>query len=151
MLFRSRDTKVDTIKREIKKKDPNNPNAPDELTLKSTIAEFFGGRTNKVGVSIPFGVGVKFSLSQHMAATLEWRMQKTLTDYLDGIGGVYLADNPQVTIKGKDFYLSDPTGKYVADQQRGDSSSNDWFGMLRVSLTWKFNLPDGRGCNLSKF
>jgi len=46
---------------------------------------------------------------------------------------------------------STPDGIYTKDQQRGNSAFNDWFGMARVSLTWKFNLPDGRGCNLSKF
>ena len=106
-----------------------------------------------VGFSVPFGVGVKFSFSKHMASTVEWRMQKTFTDYLDDVEGVYPADDQHaiVTIDGVDYDLTDPTGNYHAGQQRGNSSFNDWFGMLRVSLTWKFNLPDGRGCNLSKF
>ena len=146
-----RDHQVDTIYRAIKPKDPSNPNAPDELTFMSRVAEFFGGRTNKLGVSIPFGIGVKFALSRRMAGTVEWRMQKTLTDYLDGVGGVYLETPAKVTIKGKEFNLSDPTSNYKENQQRGNSAFNDWFGMARVSLTWKFNLPDGRGCNLSKF
>lgn len=105
-----------------------------------------------VGLSIPFGVGVKFSLSRHMAATVEWRMQKTFTDYLDDVKGVYPAEHAvYVAADGTVYDLTDPTGNYQAGQQRGNSAYNDWFGMLRVSLTWKFNLPDGRGCNLSKF
>ncbi len=47
------------------------------------------GKTSPIGVSIPFGFGVKFSLSRHMAATMEWRMQKTFTDYLDDVATVY--------------------------------------------------------------
>ena len=104
-----------------------------------------------VGLSIPFGVGVKFSFSKHMASTVEWRMQKTFTDYLDDVKGVYPTEHATVTVDGVNYDLTDPTGNYCAGQQRGNSSFNDWFGMLRVSLTWKFNLPDGRGCNLSKF
>ena len=104
-----------------------------------------------VGFSIPFGVGVKFALSKHMAGTVEWRMQKTFTDYLDDVKGVYPTEHATVTVDGVNYDLTDPTGNYCAGQQRGNSSFNDWFGMLRVSLTWKFNLPDGRGCNLSKF
>ena len=199
-LLSLRDYKVDTIYRPIKPKTPQNPNGPDELTFSSNLAEFFGGRTKKLGVSIPFGVGVKFSLSRHTAATVEWRMQKTLTDYLDGVGGVYLEDSESFKVEhivyntdsqGNQHFdaqnsyvviynLSDPSatplhasvdedgtidypndefgkpitvpvGRYKANQQRGNSSFDDWFGMLRVSLTWKFNLPDGRGCNLSKF
>jgi len=130
------------------------------------------GKTSPIGVSIPFGMGVKFALSRHMAGTIEWRMQKTLTDYLDDVATVYPADDQHATVvvDGLYFDLTDPTatpsgipvdahgnptsvpnGKYKADQQRGNSSYNDWFGMARVSLTWKFNLPDRRGCNLSKF
>ena len=110
------------------------------------------GKTSPVGVSIPFGFGVKFSLSRHMAATVEWRMQNTFTDYLDDVATVYPEQHAIYTADdGTTYDLTDPTGNYLAGQQRGNSAFNDWFGMGRVSLTWKFNLPDGRGCNLSKF
>ncbi len=109
------------------------------------------GKTSPIGVSIPFGMGVKLALSKHMAATVEWRMQKTFTDYLDDVATVYPEQHASVEIDGTQYDLTDPTGNYVAGQQRGNSAFNDWFGMARVSLTWKINLPDGRGCNLSKF
>ena len=110
------------------------------------------GKTSPVGVSIPFGFGVKFALSRHMAATVEWRMQKTFTDYLDDVAKVYPEEHAWYTDdEGNEYDLTDPTGNYLPGQQRGNASFNDWFGMARVSLTWKFNLPDGRGCNLSKF
>ena len=110
------------------------------------------GKTSPIGVSIPFGMGVKFSLSRHMAATVEWRMQKTLTDYLDDVATVYPEQHAIYRDEeGNEYDLTDPTGNYDVGQQRGNSAFNDWFGMGRVSLTWKFNLPDGRGCNLSKF
>ena len=109
-------------------------------------------RSSSIGVSIPFGIGVKLSLTRHMAATVEWRMQKTFTDYLDDVGTVYPEQHAQFTADdGVTYDLSDPTGNYVAGQQRGNAAFNDWFGMARVSLTWKINLPDGRGCNLSNF
>ena len=123
------------------------PQNPDTKWYKKMF-----GKTSPVGVSIPFGVGVKFSLSRHMGATVEWRMQKTFTDYLDDVAKVYPEEHAVYTSEdGTAYDLSDPTGNYIAGQQRGNSSFNDWFGMARVSLTWKFNLPDGRGCNLSKF
>lgn len=110
------------------------------------------GKTSPIGVSIPFGMGVKFSISRHMAGTIEWRMHKTFTDYLDDVAKVYPEEHATYTAPDGTIYdLSDPTGKYLPGQQRGNASFNDWFGMARVSLTWKFNLPDGRGCNLSKF
>lgn len=105
-----------------------------------------------VALSIPFGFGVKFSISRHMAGTVEWRMQKTFTDYLDDVATVYPEQHAiYAADDGTTYDLTDPTGNYIAGQQRGNASFNDWFGMARVSLTWKFNLPDGRGCNLSKF
>lgn len=103
------------------------------------------------GISIPFGMGVKFSLSRHMAATVEWRMHKTFTDYLDDVATVYPEQHAKVEIEDTEYDLTDPSGKYTLGQQRGNSAFNDWFGMINFSLTWKFNLPDGRGCNLSKF
>ena len=112
------------------------------------------GKTSSIGVSIPFGMGLKFALSRHMAGTVEWRMQKTFTDYLDDVATVYPEHNQHAVYTAEDgttYDLTDPTGNYIAGQQRGNSAFNDWFGMARVSLTWKFNLPDGRGCNLSKF
>ena len=111
------------------------------------------GKTSPIGVSIPFGMGVKFSLSRHMAATMEWRMQKTFTDYLDDVATVYPEQHAVFTFEdGSTYDLTDPSeNNYKPGQQRGNSAFNDWFGMARMSLTWKFNLPDGRGCNLSKF
>ena len=121
---------------------PDNAKWYDRLAYKSM----------PVGFSIPFGVGVKLALSKHMAATMEWRMQKTFTDYLDDVGTVYPEQHAKyIDVNGTEFDLTDPTGNYKPGQQRGNSAFNDWFGMARVSLTWKFNLPDGRGCNLSKF
>ena len=108
-------------------------------------------KSSPVGVSIPFGLGVKLSISRHMAATMEWRMQKTFTNYLDDVATVYPETSAVVEIDGTEYNLSDPTNTFKPGQQRGNSAFNDWFGMARVSLTWKFNLPDGRGCNLSKF
>ena len=190
----------------------------DTSKISSRVAKYFGERGKPVSISIPFGVGVKFSLSRHMAATVEWRMQKTFTDYLDDVGGTYTSPDHYIYEKSSisyeyvdgtqdpdqimnengvlvpkwdtqnsytmKFNLLDPsadpvkvtyqydavfdsnTGNligyklnrvndvapgYKEGQQRGNSAFNDWFGMIRVSLTWKFNLPDGRGCNLSKF
>ena len=195
----------------------------DEMNLDTTnrilgASNFLGERGKPVSISIPFGVGVKFALSKHMAATVEWRMQKTFTDYLDDVGGTYLPyiyekshiEYVYNTITNSDgtttqelatiidengkiqkkvdvdnsyimkFNIADPSADpikvtyeydlvdgysdryklervndvipgYQKGQQRGNSAFNDWFGMIRVSLTWKFNLPDGRGCNLSKF
>ena len=109
-------------------------------------------KTSPIGVSIPFGMGVKFSFSRHVAATVEWRMHKTFTDYLDDVATVYPEQHAIYRDDaGVEHDLTDPTGNFEKGQQRGNSTFNDWFGVAGASLTWKFNLPDRRGCNLSKF
>ncbi len=76
--------------------------------------------------SIPFGMGVKYSLTKRLGLTLEWRMHKTFTDYIDDIEG---------------YYLEDP------EMQRGNGNShmfgynNDWYGFLGMTISYRFNLP----------
>lgn len=151
---------------------PLRDHATENPAQDSTLYLKMFGKSSLIGVSIPFGVGVKFALSKHMAATVEWRLQKTFTDYLDDVRSLYPDEDhhANVTIDGMYYDLTDPTVtpnglpvdangnpvphpgiNYRENQQRGNSAYNDWFGMARVSLTWKINLPDGRGCNLSKF
>lgn len=97
--------------------------------------------------SIPFGVGVKMSLSKHLAATVEWRMHYTFTDYLDDVSGVYPDDHDHLVVS--DYDLTDPTGNFHAGQQRGNSQNNDWFGFLNLSLTWKFVIPNNTACTMN--
>ena len=40
-------------------------------------------------IGIPFGIGLKFSLSQSTVVALEWGMRKTFTDYLDDVSTTY--------------------------------------------------------------
>lgn len=83
--------------------------------------------------TIPFGVGCKMSLSKHLAATVEYRMHYTFTDYLDDVSGVYPTD----------------TEHFHAGQQRGNSQTNDWIGFLNLSLTWKFVIPNSSACKMN--
>ena len=118
-----------------------------------------GVEYSKFSLDIPFGFGFKVSLSKRVCAAFEWRLHKTFTDYLDDCGGVYPnragAQHPLSTVPvvDQDTYdnYTDPTGNYAAGMQRGNASYKDWFGVAGLSITWKFNLPDSRGCNLSKF
>ena len=82
--------------------------------------------------SVPFGIGVKYSISKRLGATLEWRIHKTFTDYIDDIEGYYL-DEPEM--------------------QRGNGNShvfgynNDWYGILALTLSYRFNLPSRTVCH----
>ena len=107
------------------------------------------GLSLPLGISIPFGVGVKLALSKRVAATFEWRMHKTFTDYIDDCGTIYPDQAHHAVVDGFDY--TDPSGNYLPNQQRGDSAYKDSYGIVGASFTWKFNMPDGRRCNLSNF
>ena len=122
-------------------------------------ADVFSVDEERVGhnfaLSIPFGLGCKISISEHLATTVEWRMHYTLTDYLDGVHGNYALEHAKA--RGHDF--TDPTGNFTYDPgddqdtykyfQRGNARTNDWFGMLNLSLTWKFVLPEKTACKMT--
>ena len=87
---------------------------------------------NTYSWSIPFGLGVKYSLTKRLGATLEWRMHKAFTDYIDDIEGYYLD---------------------IPEKQRGNGNShmfgynNDWYGILGLTISYRFNLPDRSTCH----
>ena len=122
-------------------------------------------------VSIPFGIGAKYSVSRRIGLALEWRWDLTFTDYLDDCHGYYptYSAAPIVDETGQiigyvlqnGIQYSDPTG-FTAEEdpynpgltlndktyiQRGNKDDFDWFGYLNISMTYKFNLPHGKGCN----
>lgn len=106
---------------------------------------------NKFTLSLPFGMGVKYSLSKRIGVALEWRMNLAFTDWLDDCHAYY----PMYAANETNVQYSDPTGftndgtgandlKYI---QRGNSSNNDWYGYLNVSVVYKFLLPKSKKCN----
>lgn len=87
------------------------------------------------GFGIPFGIGVKYSLTKRLGVAFEWRMHKTFTDYIDDISTVYYQDTDA------------PSGvTFEAGMQRGNRNTNDWFSFTGVSLTYKFNLVKRTRC-----
>lgn len=129
---------------------------------------------NKYSLSIPFGIGCKLSLSKHLAATLEWRMHYTFTDYLDDVSGVYGPDDKHIMLVATTqqdgstinemlqnnpdalrpeqtliYDFSDPSGSFSEGQQRGNHATNDWFGMVNLSVTWKFVIPGNTACKMN--
>ncbi len=120
--------------------------APDGTELQPLATE--GVNYSNLSWSVPFGLGVKYSISEHLGATLEWRMYKSFTDYIDDIHGLY-PENPAVI---GDYNYTDPTGNFEAGMQRGNGDdkmfgyNNDWYGTIELSLVFKFNVPDKTPC-----
>ena len=121
----------------------NDPQHPYEADVFEVGDERVG---RNFSLSIPFGVGCKLSISNHLAATVEWRMHYTFTDYLDGVHSNYSKKEEHAVLNDYDF--TDPTESFPAGYQRGNARNNDWFGMLNLSLTWKFVIPDKTACKM---
>ncbi len=94
---------------------------------------------NTTQVSLPFGLGFKYSLNSKFCIGLEWGMRKTFTDYLDDVSGTY-ADRAILAsqVGWMSGYLSDrseitnPIGS-----ARGNSNKTDWYSFAGVTLTVK--------------
>lgn len=75
-------------------------------------------------VCFPFGIGMKYSLSQYIGLGMEWGMRKTFTDYIDDISGI------------------DP----ITGMQRGNSKNNDWYSFAMISISFKFRMFEKEKC-----
>ena len=96
------------------------------------------------GIAFPFGAGIKVNIFSVAAASIEWGMRKTYTDYLDDVSSVYvspavLADENGVlaaTLADRSIQregqFDDNTG-----QQRGDSGRRDWYSFANFTLSFR--------------
>ncbi len=131
-----------------------NPQSYDGIDLQPLGTEGqnvnFEGRQpyNKWGISIPFGFGVKYSLSDRFGLGVEWGMRKTFTDYLDDVSTSYYLSGSDIDPNNTAQALSDPNGNHEPYMQRGDDTKWDWFNFFGVSLTYKINLRSRLKCNL---
>lgn len=97
--------------------------------------------------SVPFGLGVKYSIGKRIGLTVEWRMYKAFTDYIDDVHGTY----PEKSAMLNGINYSDPTESYESGMQRGDSlekSFGDWFSFLGLSVSYRFTLPKSKKCDV---
>jgi opacity protein-like surface antigen len=108
----------------------------------------FEGRKpySKSSFSIPFGIGVKYSLTKKIGIGFEWTIHKTFTDYIDDISTSYYLYGPNIDPAQADEILSDPTMSYTPYMQRGDEKTKDWYAFAGITITYKFNLGSRSRC-----
>ncbi len=108
----------------------------------------FDGRKpySRVAFTIPFGLGLKYSLSRRLAFSAEWGMRKTFTDYLDDVSTTYYLDGASIDPGNAEQVLSDPTFLHSPYQERGNPATNDWYCFAGVHLTYKFRLYNKNKC-----
>lgn len=96
--------------------------------------------------SIPFGIGAKFSLAKRLGLQVYWEVHKTFTDYLDDVSTTYYLNGRSITPDDLAGIASDPTRNHDPGMQRGNAKNNDWYGLLGISVTYKFNLLSSKKC-----
>jgi hypothetical protein len=102
----------------------------------------------KFGVSFPFGIGFKYSLSERIGLGLEWGMRKTFTDYIDDVSTSYYLVGAEIDPSNLAGVQSDPTLNHDPYMQRGNSGTKDWVSFFGLSVTYKINLVSRLKCNM---
>jgi hypothetical protein len=94
-------------------------------------------------VSIPFGFGYKFQVSDHWTMGFEVGWRKTFTDYLDDISTIYWDDQ---VVLGAGGYMSRAlkdraaeVGKepFLEGEFRGSEQSKDWYMFAGINITYR--------------
>ncbi len=101
---------------------------------------------SRYGLSIPFGLGVKFSLSSYVCLGVQWGFRKTFTDYIDDISKNYVDHTIMTNYAGelgaaaadRTNELEGYEGYYHAHNlSRGNPTTKDWYNFFGITLTTK--------------
>lgn len=113
----------------------------------------FEGRSpyNQRSVSVPFGIGLKYSLSKRLGLNVEWGLRKTFTDYIDDVSKTYYLDGTKINPDVPAEILSDPTMNHQPGMQRGDEKNFDWVAYAGVTISYKFDLYSKQRCDNLKW
>lgn len=98
------------------------------------------------GLSFPFGLGGKFSLSKRLSLQVYWEMHKTFTDYIDDISTTYYLDGRLIQTGDLPAIMSDPNRNHTPGMQRGNPNTQDWYALFGLSLTYTFDLTSSKKC-----
>lgn len=126
---------------------------------------FIAGRNNYslTQFSVPFGGGVKLSLSDNLNVGLELGFRKTFTDYLDDVSQTFVDENVLFAARGAKAvelaYRGDEVkgGSPVypaSGSGRGNPGSKDWYYFAGITLSFRLGnglLGNGNGSGAGKF
>lgn len=98
-------------------------------------------------LSIPFGGGIKFRVSDRVVVAYEINMRKTFTDYLDDVSTRYVDQNTLLAARGPEAVEMAYRGNEVADGKpypadgtvRGNAKQKDWYYMSGLRVTIALN------------
>jgi hypothetical protein len=92
-----------------------------------------GKSYSKVQISVPFGVGIKWSVTDKIGLGLEWGPRHTFTDYLDDVSGTY----PEHISNGGGFTDQTINGSARPGGMRGNPSTRDWYFFYGLTASFK--------------
>lgn len=90
-------------------------------------------------ICIPFGVGLKFAITNRVDVNLNWGLRRTYTDHLDDVSGVYMDNTTLLEQAGPlTALLADPsalrTSGLNTGRARGDSQTRDWYQYTGITI-----------------
>ncbi len=112
-------------------------------------------------LAVPFGLGIKFSVSKSICLGAEWGLRKTFTDYIDDISTTYMDHTILSAEKGQiaavladrtpELGLIDPVTllpmTYHAEGvSRGNSETTDWYSFAGLTITFKLGYKSKPSC-----
>ncbi len=95
-------------------------------------------------IAIPFGLGLKMSISKNTSFGIEIGIRKTFTDYLDDVSTTY-ADTSVLHAENTEIskLLADRSGRWFMEgAERGDEKDKDWYTFVGVTFTFKLTGKD---------
>lgn len=115
-------------------------------------------------VSLPFGFGAKYILTDNLTLGVEIGWRKTFTDYLDDVSNTYIDENTLLAYAGQQAvdlaFRGDETGHFLPPTTyppdgtiRGNPKKKDWYVFSGLTLTYRIagsGTGRGRLTNFSK-
>lgn len=101
---------------------------------------------SKTSVSIPFGFGFKWAITDRIIANADWGMRRSFSDYIDDTSEMYpmsgelegLSEN----LSDRSLEQSGPDGTNWGTQ-RGNSQTKDWYSFVTAGLSIRIGPKKG--------
>lgn len=89
-------------------------------------------------LAIPFGLGVKYAVSENFHVGLEVGARKLFTDYIDDVSLTYpgIESFDPTTLSGQ--FSDRSLSGAAAGQGRGDTKANDWYYIANLTISYNF-------------
>lgn len=114
------------------------------LTTEGQGMEGFDSPYSLTQISIPFGLGVKFSVNKFISIGFEWGLRKTFTDYIDDVSKDYVDRATLLEWSGElGLSASDRTNEILENtynptgSMRGNPETKDWYQFFGFMVTAK--------------